>query len=329
MLNIHNGDATAGTARLAAIPGAHTAFREALVAGPTPANLEPTEWRKLRAAHLSSAYGGSWEEAQRDLERLEAALSSFHLHDEVVLWFEHDLFCQINLLYLLDWFAARDLRKTKLSLIFIGEFPGLPDFRGLGELNPTQLASLFDSLLEISEAQMKLATKAWKAYCSPDPTALEELLSNDTSAMPFLQPALLSHLARFPSVRNGLGRVEECSLNLVNEGCKKFADLFRRFIDEDRVYGFGDSQVYLTLQQLSNVRAPLVRNGGERLGKGGLDPEKVQGAAYEITDRGRAVLKGEADFVELNGIDVWLGGVHLTNDQLWRWDSDKRQIIQA
>lgn len=329
MLNIHNGDSTAVTARAAPIPGAHLAFREALVAGPTPANLESGEWRKLRAAHLSSAYGGSWEEAQRDLERLDAALASYHLHDEVVLWFEHDLFCQINLLYLLDWFAARDLGKTQLSLIFIGEFPGKPDFRGLGELNPAELASLFDLRHEISEAEIQLATGAWKAYCSPDPAALEEFLERDTSAMPFLKPALLSHLARFPSVRNGLGRVEHHSLAMVNEGFKKFTELFRRFMDEDRVYGFGDSQLYLALQQLSNVRSPMLRNGGSRLGKGGLDPEKVREAAYEITDRGKAVLNGEADFVELNGIDIWLGGVHLTNDHLWRWDDEKQQVVRA
>ncbi|HXD33447.1 MAG TPA: hypothetical protein VN643_20155 [Pyrinomonadaceae bacterium] len=328
MLNIHNGDSTAGTARNAPIPGAHLAFREALVAGPTPANLEKGEWRKLRAAHLSSAYGGSWEEAQRDLERLEAALASSHLHDEVVLWFEHDLFCQINLLYLLDWFAARDVGKTKLSLIFIGEFPGRPDFRGLGELEPMELASLFDSRHEITEAEMQLATAAWKAYCSPDPTALEEFLKRDTAAMPFLKPALLSHLARFPSVRNGLGRVEECSLTIVNEGHKRFGDLFRCFIDKAGVYGFGDSQVYLSLQQLSNVRAPLLRNGGSSLGKGALDHERVKGAAYEITDRGRAVLKGDADFVKLNGIDIWLGGVHLTNDHLWRWDDDANKLVR-
>jgi hypothetical protein len=329
MLNIHNGDSTAGTALKAPIPGAHLAFREALVAGPTPANLSPLEWRKLRAAHLSSAYGGSWEEAQRDLERLEAALSSFYLHEEVVLWFEHDLFCLINLLYLLDWFAARGLGKTRLSLIFIGEFPGKPDFRGLGELNETELASIFDSRHEISEAEMQLATSAWKAYCSPEPTALEEFLNSDTAPIPFLKPALVSHLARFPSVRNGLGRVEQCGLALINEGVKKFTDLFLRFIREEGVYGFGDSQVYLALQQMSNVRAPLLRNGAGRNGKGGLDPERVRNATYEITERGRAVLSGDADFVELNGIDAWLGGVHLTNDHFWRWDDETSRIVLA
>ena len=328
MLNIHNGESTAQTARQAPIPGAHLAFREALVAGPTPENLGEDDWRKLRAAHLSSAYGGSWEEAQRDLERLEAALASFHLHDEVVLWFEHDLFCQINLLYLLNWFAARDLGKTRLSLIFIGEFPGKPDFRGLGELNETELASLFESRHEISDAEMRIATAGWKAYCAPDPMELAEFLNKDSSAMPFLKPALRSHLARFPSTRNGLGHIEQRALALVDEGFKKFAELFPRFVQQERVYGFGDSQVYLALRQLSSARAPLLKNGSGRNSTGVLDSGKIRDRAFEITDRGKAVLNGEADFVKLNGIDLWLGGVHLTDDNLWRWDEAKQQLVR-
>ena len=323
MLNIHNGDSTAGTARRAPIPGAHMAFREALIAGPTPANLDETEWRKLRAAHLSTAYGGSWEETQRDLERLQAALASFHLHDEVVLWFENDLFCQVNLIYLLDWLANRGLGKTRLSLICIGEFPGKPNFRGLGELNETELASLFETRHEVNEAELSLAHCAWSAYCSPEPEALQDFLNGDTSAMPYLKPALLSHLARFPSVQNGLGRIEQCGLQLVNKGFKKFTDLFPRFIDEQPVYGLGDLQLYGALQQLSNARVPLLKNGGS------INPEKVRDSAYEITAEGKAVLNGEADYVELNGIDAWLGGVHLTDNNLWRWAETKQELIRA
>lgn len=328
MLNIHNGDSTAGTARQATIPGAHLAFREALIAGPTPADLNDIEWRKLRAAHLSAAYGGSWEEAERDLERLQAAMASFHLHDEVVLWFEHDLFCQVNLIYLLNWFAVRDLGKTKLSLICIGEFPGMPNFHGLGELNETQLASLFDSRHEVSPAELKTACAAWAAYCSPEPTALTEFLKGDTFAMPFVKPALLSHLARYPSVQNGLGRIEQLGLALVNDGCKKFIDLYPRFGQQEPVYGLGDFQFYLALQQLSDARAPLLRNGSGRNFKGGLDADKIRNIAFEITDKGKAVLSGAADFVQLNGIDVWLGGVHLTNTNLWRWDERNQQIVR-
>jgi hypothetical protein len=41
----------------------------------------------------------------------------------------------------------------------------------------------------------------------------------------------------------------------------------------------------------------------------------------EITAAGRSVLAKEADAIDLNGIDVWYGGVHLTPDNLWRRDS--------
>ena len=39
-----------------------------------------------------------------------------------------------------------------------------------------------------------------------------------------------------------------------------------------------------------------------------------------VTEAGREVLAGEADRVELLGIDRWLGGAHLCTDDHWRWD---------
>ena len=72
------------------------------------------------------------------MRRLEA----FADYDEVVLWFEHDLFDQLLLIRHLDWFSRRDLGRTKLSLICIGEFPGFEPFHGLGQLDADQLTSL-------------------------------------------------------------------------------------------------------------------------------------------------------------------------------------------
>src|SRR6266850_7831001 len=167
MLHIHNGASSAGTLKQSTIQGEHFAFRDALVAGPTPAGVAGRQWRRLRASHLSESYGVSPEECELDLLRQEEILSSFAAHDEVVLWFEHDLFCQVNLIYLLDWFHGRDLGETKLSLICIGEFPGRKDFRGLGELSVEQLASLFGLRHEVTAAELQLASAAWAVYRAP------------------------------------------------------------------------------------------------------------------------------------------------------------------
>ena len=222
MLHIHNGDSTADTAKLSPLPGEHFAFREALIEGPTLAGCDTGEWRAMRARHLSEAYGVAAKQCEQELAEQENKLASFADHEEIVLWFEHDLFCQTNLLYLLDWFSQRELRNTSLSLVCIDRFPGVEPFRGLGQLNAEQLASLFPDRKEITEREMKLGRSAWQAYCSPDPTAIERLLETEASALPFLAAALRAHLKRFPSVSNGLGAIENKVLKLIESGASDF-----------------------------------------------------------------------------------------------------------
>lgn len=327
MLHIHNGDSTADTAKLSALPGEHFAFREALLEGPTPSGLDNAEWRRVRARHLSEAYGVDLEQCERELAEQENKLATFAEHEEIVLWFEHDLFCQINLLYLLNWFSLRELRTTKLSLICIGEFSGVEDFRGLGQLTSDQLASLFPGRRSVKVADLQLASSAWQAYCSPNPNAIEKLLKIDTSALPFLQAALRAQLKRFPSTTNGLGAIENTGLKQVHSGKNRFIDLFPAVCDAEPIYGLGDAQFWLALKRLSKGSEPLLllANGNGNDGK--LDADKVRGLTFEVTEQGRAVLAGKADFVTLNGIDVWLGGVHLSSpNHLWRWNEQTEAL---
>ncbi|MEP6636603.1 MAG: RNA polymerase subunit sigma-24 [Acidobacteriota bacterium] len=327
MLHIHNGDSSAGTAKQSTIRGEHFAWRESLITGPTPAGLNPSEWRKLRAQHLSEAFGADRAAIEAALHSQEDKLSTYPDHDEVVLWFEHDLFCQINLLYLFQWFAQRDLGQTKLSLICIGEFPGLPDFRGLGELNVEQLTSLLEKRHLVSAAELQLATKGWQAYCSANPSAIEALLSSDTSALPFLERAFQLHLERFPSVRNGLGRIEKLGLELIESGASRFVDLFPRFCQAEPAYGLGDSQFELALRQMAAAQKPLVKSSNGSKPASRLASAEFHKHAFEITETGEAVCRNEADFIELNGIDSWLGGVHLSGQKnLWRWDEQTRRL---
>jgi len=329
MLHIHNGDSTADAAKLTTLPGEHFAFREALIEGPAPASLDRTEWRRVRARHLSESYGVDREQCERELADLENKLATFAEHEEIVLWFEHDLFCQLNLIYLLDWFGQQSLVKTKLSLICIGEFSGKENFRGLGGLDTSELASLFPGRRPVTQRQLELAASAWQAFRSNDPTKIQDLLQTGTSALPFLGAAFTAHLRRFPSTNNGLGSVEMKSLELVDSGLKNFTDLFHGFGEAEPIYGLGDAQLWLALRRMSGARQPLLTiaglNGDDR-GKA-LNPDIAGNVGCEITALGQSVLKGEADFVSLNGIDTWLGGVHLQDlETLWRWDEQSERL---
>ena len=324
MLHIHNGDSTAETAKKTDLPGEHLAWREALVCGPAPGHLAEEDFLKMRAAHLAQSYGVQFEKCAAELRAQHQALRKFADHEEVVLWFEHDLFCQVQLIYLLDWFAQRELAQTRLSLICIGDFSGIEVFHGLGQLTEPQLSSLFPERREVTAAQLQLASDAWRAYSAPDALGLISLLKTDLSALPFLEIALRKHLQRFPSTRNGLGRVENAGLELIANGYRKFKSLFPAFTRHEREYGFGDAQLYLELKRLAHAANPFLTNGGNPT----LDPGQIFLSSFELTEHGVAALAGEEDFVVKNGIDEWLGGIHLKGSEAaWRWDDDTRQLL--
>ena len=97
----------------------------------------------------------------------DTTLAQFAAHKEVILWFEHDLYDQLQLIQLLDWFSHQDRAATTLSLICINSFPHIAHFTGLGELNPSQLRSLFETRHPLTQGELTLGSEAWKAFCSP------------------------------------------------------------------------------------------------------------------------------------------------------------------
>src|SRR5258707_14443754 len=67
MLHIHNGDSTANTLKEFGFPGEHVAFQEVLMEGPTPGNLSPEEWVRIRATFLAESYELKFEDSEKGL----------------------------------------------------------------------------------------------------------------------------------------------------------------------------------------------------------------------------------------------------------------------
>ena len=61
---------------------------------------------------------------------------------EYVLWFEADLYDQLQIIQILDRLADLDVPAERITLICIGEHPGIARFGGLGELTAEQLREL-------------------------------------------------------------------------------------------------------------------------------------------------------------------------------------------
>ena len=58
-----------------------------------------------------------------------------------------------------------------------------------------------------------------------------------------------------------------------------------------------------------------------------FDLNQSLGVPLTITDAGLRVLEDRDDHIRLNGIDRWVGGVHLNGPEAaWRWDPGTMQI---
>lgn len=312
MIHLVNGDSTLTTLRTTQVPGDKFSIDDVLAEGPIIDGLQTESSWRARADYLDAFFSISRTEYLSGHASRTSLLHESVKHDEIVLWFEFDLHCQANLLYFLDWYASHDRGAGRLSLVCPASFPGRDNFRGLGELHEEELESLFPSRSEITGEQLRLARRAWQAYGSADPRAIEALLSSDTSALPLLAPALRAHLERFPSTANGLGVVAQTILQILGEQPLDSRKLLWRTMSSPALFrhGMGDLQILTYLKALESGPAPLVA-GGQNL---------------EITAAGRGVLENRDNAIEMNGIDHWYGGVHLTRDHRWFWDRTELKL---
>jgi hypothetical protein len=333
MLHITNGDSAGDSLRAAGLPGEVMAWRDVLYEGPVPADLAPEALREVRARFIADRGWGEYDAALAAFAARDTALADAVAQDEMVLWFEHDLCDQSQLIQIFDRLADAQFEAVRLSLICIGDYPVAPRFMGLGQLTPAQLAGLFPTRQRVTAGQLALGRGAWAAFRASDPTAIEPLLAGDTSALPFLAGALTRHLEQFPTVGDGLARTERAILEAVAAGANTPPQLFAAIQDREERAFLGDLSVWGYVRELSSDPQPLlvVAGGGDFM----LPDASGNGAAFAaqelvLTAAGRAALAGTADWVALHGIDRWYGGVHLRgHTAAWRWDSARRRIVAA
>jgi hypothetical protein len=335
MLHILNGAATQSTLEHADVPGRLVVWTDVLHEGPVPLDRDMDAWIRARSRYLASCGWSTEDAVLTTYLAAQAAIDAWSDHEEVVLWFEHDLYDQLLLIRHLAWWQRVERGTVRLSLICIGEFPGIADFVGLGQLTPAQIAGLLPGRNPVTDAQFALGLSAWKAFTSRDPLDLETIVGRDTAALSYLDGALHRVLEEYPARENGLSRTERQILELLVAGPLSPDSLFRaNQRKEERVF-MGDATFWLRVQALAAGAHPLVeiatrQPAGEADGPAGVF-RTGEGRAGEvrITDTGRAVLIGRADWIERNGIDRWIGGVHLHGTvSPWRWDREARRLVR-
>ena len=307
LLHLTNGESAGNTLRQTGLGGAVLSWQDVLHEGPVPA-VAPAELRVVRARFLSECGWGSERSLLDSFERRDRLFEhALEAQTRVVLWFEPDVYDQLQLLQALA--LAGD---AELELIQADE--------DLGPLPADELEALWPSRRPVTEGMRALARDAWDAFRAPEPAGLAELLERDTAALPHLGNALRRLLEELPDARTGLTRTERQLLEPLLEGLKRPAELYLASQAREEAVFLGDAWAWKRLAEL----APLVEElpAPPPLG----DPRDFATTRVTLTQLGRDVLAGKADRMETDPPTRWLGGTRL--DGTWRWDGATESLLR-
>lgn len=329
ILNITNGDGAANTIKQSTVPGDVLPWRDPMHHGPFPAGLSLSELGNLRAEYLAGPDADATD-VKRDFQLRDQHLKAAPSYDKVTLWFEHDLLDQLQILQLLDWFSGAPMEDTRLDMICIDQFDGKQDFRGIGQLDADQMASLVPLQQPVTEAMLTLAAAGWAAFRSSDPRDLLAFLNRDLRELPFLAVALRRHFEEFPNAATGLTRTEMQVLSLIGERVSSPRDLFLKNMDMETALFIGDWPTYQIIDTLCAAGLAVCEPSPFRFPSFTSEaPPAFDEQRVSLTEAGRRVLNGEGDAFGLMKRDGWLGGVEITSgDAIWTWNGDAVQFAR-
>ncbi len=251
-LHVLNGDSTAKILENSEIKGDVIVWRELLCDGPLHKNVGSDEFWLNRYTFFENELG---------VERLEyfdktikeiVKLEDVSVYNEVVLWFEFDLFCQVNLLALCTYLLDNYVKKVNYYLVCTGNEEGKEQLQPLSNYSSEEYQTLYDNKITLSKTSLEYAKECWNVFVKNDFEQLKNFNFNQSSKFQYLQLAINQHLMRFPN-KNGLNQISTKILEIINSNSFSEREIVKNLLiwqDEQTVYGFGDMQYFQYLNKL-------------------------------------------------------------------------------
>jgi hypothetical protein len=309
-LVITNGDSAGDAMRAAGIAADILPWRDILHDGPVPKGHSLEALSGIRGRYLAEAFGSpdgvSGQFAARD-----RTIRNHDQFDRIELWLEHDLVDQLQLIQILDVLSGFG-RRDGVCLIQADDY--------LGTMSADAVRALGSSARPVTLQQFETATRAWNAFTAETPEDVAVVAFNDLP-LPYLAGSLRRLLAELPAVDSGLGLTEHRVLAALAAGRRKVGELFAVTQAQEEARFLGDAPFFRRLDGLAFCSHPLVSGLPFRSQRGARGEDAYRSfvqSSIVLTETGRAALAGTFDHARQNGIDRWLGGTHLTAENLWR-----------
>ncbi|MFS4481862.1 DUF1835 domain-containing protein [Hyunsoonleella sp. 2307UL5-6] len=249
ILHITSGGVLTAYLKELQIEGEIVTWQEMLCEGPTLEIVHSEALITERSKFLNEFY-----DVELDLKKIDFALSQLDnandRYDEVVLWFEYDLFCHINMLAVLNLLRQKDI-SLPTYLVCSGRVSGSNELKGLAELSSGQLMAHYKNKVRLTDDDLELATTLWNIYCGIDHNLFKPYIVK-TSSFKYMNNCLKAHLERFPDSETGLNLLETNIIKIIKENdIKSKHHLLGYALNYQGFYGFGDLQLNRIIEDLS------------------------------------------------------------------------------
>lgn len=244
-LHILNGDATLSLFEKSELgQNQRIVWREMLVEGPLNGSIQQKEFWDTRKEFFRNVLDipeNDYNQKVLDEIKICHNLGQFR---EVVLWFEYDSFCQINMLGVLNL-----IDHDNISLINVGDEDGLP-FKGLGQFGAERYSEFFQNRQFLSSSDRDIAGRLWNAYRKKDLVKLQEIYTAPSFSFKYLKESVTS-LLQLSKVKNGLDMIDLKILEIAKSAVSQ-KEIVRRMLKWQEFLGFGDMQYVWRIKKLSN-----------------------------------------------------------------------------
>ncbi|MEZ4792816.1 MAG: DUF1835 domain-containing protein [Gelidibacter sp.] len=248
ILHITNGHSLTNYLNELDIKGEILTWQEMLCEGPTTEIIDSDEFFKARKQFLLEFY--DIEVNEQEFRDEIAVLNHPETYSGIVLWFEYDLFCHVNLIAVISLLAQKHI-DLPLYLVCSGRVEGEKELKGLSELTPEQLQEHYDNKITLSKEDVDLMNSLWKTYCGKDHNLFKPIMTKKSS-FPYLSNCLKAHLQRFPDAKTGLSGLELNILNILKKyDIKSKQHLLGYALNYQGYYGYGDTQLNRIINKLS------------------------------------------------------------------------------
>ena len=248
VLHITNGSTLTTFLKELDFQGTFLSWQEMLCEGPTIAHIDSQQFFDIRREFLKSYY--DVEVNDQELQEELSKLDDPDRYSEIILWFEYDLFCHINMIGVISLLHQKEI-ELPLFLVCSGRVAGEKDLKGLAELSPEQLMRHYNDRIELNSTDKELAVALWRTYCGKDHNLFKPYII-ESSSFKYMGSCLSAHMKRFPDSRTGLNIIEHNILRIVRDNdIKSKHHLLGYALNYQGYYGYGDLQMERIIDNLS------------------------------------------------------------------------------